>query len=184
MQIKGKPKHIKIKEGFYFITSHTLDFKPIFKDKKLLKVLLSSFKKVKNSLNFSLYAYVFLLNHFHVILQTTKKYDLSYIMFRLKGFSSREINKKRRIKGKSIWQDRYYDHIIRNERDFEKHFDYIHYNPKKHKLVNKPENWKWSSYRYFLKKGNYEIRWGYTEPGSVEKINYEKDEMSHRISLK
>ena len=40
-----------------------------------------------------------------------------------------------------LWQHRFWDHMIRNERDYENHFDYIHYNPVKHGLVPKPEDW-------------------------------------------
>jgi len=173
MEIKRKPKHIKIEEGIYFITSHTLNFEPIFKEVKLIQTFYNSLIKVQKILNFPIYAYVILLNHFHLILKTPVKGDLSEIMFRIKGFSSREINKARDVKGKSIWQDRYYDHIIRDERDFEKHCDYIHYNPVKHKLVDKPELWKWSSYMAFLKRDYYEKGWGYSEPKILEKIDYE-----------
>ena len=38
------------------------------------------------------------------------------------------------------WQKSYYDHVIRNEGDFENHFKYIQWNPEKHNL---PDNWKY-----------------------------------------
>ena len=72
-----------------------------------------------------------------------------------------------------IWQTSFYDHIIKNERDLHTHLDYIHYNPVKHKIVDKPELWKWSSYKAFLKRGYYEIGWGHSEPKAVKNINYE-----------
>ena len=50
--------------------------------------------------------------------------------------------------------------MIRNEDDFIHHVDYIHINPIKHKLVAKPKDWPWSSYKEFLKRGYYEKGWG------------------------
>ena len=106
-----------------------------------------------------------------MVLAESKKH-LSYILFRLKGGTSREINKMLKIRG-NLWQDRYYDHVIRDERDFENHLDYIHYNAVKHQLVQRPEDWPWSSYKECVKKGYYEIGWGYGEPGEIKDLKYE-----------
>ncbi|MFA5069821.1 MAG: hypothetical protein WC528_00915 [Patescibacteria group bacterium] len=45
-----------------------------------------------------------------------------------------------------IWQTSFYDHIIRNQTDFNNHVNYIHYNPVKHGYAQKIEDWLWSSY--------------------------------------
>ncbi len=44
-----------------------------------------------------------------------------------------------------IWQHRYYDHIIRDQNDLNRHIDYIHYNPVKHGYVKSPFDLKFSS---------------------------------------
>lgn len=44
-----------------------------------------------------------------------------------------------------VWQDRFWEHTIRNERDMQTHYDYIHYNPVKHGYVDSVDQWKWSS---------------------------------------
>ena len=46
---------------------------------------------------------------------------------------------------KGVWQRRYYDHIIRNENDLNRHLDYIHYNSMKHYHIS-PKDWKYSSF--------------------------------------
>ena len=43
------------------------------------------------------------------------------------------------------WQDRFWEHTIRDERDMKTHYDYIHYNPVKHGYVESADQWKWSS---------------------------------------
>ncbi|MFH0951609.1 MAG: transposase [Patescibacteria group bacterium] len=173
MDIKRKPKHIIVENGIYFITTHTQGFLPIFRNKELIEKLYQNIIKVQKETSFSLFAYVILLNHIHLMFQITKQNILSKIMFRIKGRSAREINKLRGIKGKAVWQDRYMDHLIRDDHDFQNHLDYIHYNPVRHKLVKKPENWPWSSYLKFVRRGYYEIGWGHKELTTKSNFNYE-----------
>lgn len=62
----------------------------------------------------------------------------------------------RKINGKCIervWQYRFWDHIIRNEKDLQRHLNYIHFNPVKHESVNKPFDYVFSSIDIY--KGNY-----------------------------
>ena len=54
-------------------------------------------------------------------------------------------NASRISKGeRGIWQRRYWEHLIRDERDFERHVDYIHYNPVKHGHVHRASEWPYS----------------------------------------
>ena len=41
----------------------------------------------------------------------------------------------------ALWQRRFWEHTIRNEIDFERHVDYVHFNPVKHKLVSRALKW-------------------------------------------
>jgi putative transposase len=54
-----------------------------------------------------------------------------------------------------IWQRRFWEHQIRDERDLQRHVDYIHYNPVKHGLVREVEQWPWSTYHKYVKEGFY-----------------------------
>jgi len=60
-----------------------------------------------------------------------------------------------------VWQSRFWDHIIRNEKDLNNHIDYIHYNPVKHGLVKSPFEWKYSSIHEY--KEYYQTDWGKKE---------------------
>ncbi len=75
---------------------------------------------------------------------------------------------KKREKG--IWQRRYWEHLIRDENDLRRHFDYIHYNPVKHGLVNNPKDWQHSSFIKCVKQGLYANDWGDTAPENIEGI--------------
>ena len=58
-----------------------------------------------------------------------------------------------------IWQRRYWEHTIRNERDYAVHMDYIHFNPVKHGLAAHPANWPHSSFARCVTRGMYPIDW-------------------------
>jgi len=61
---------------------------------------------------------------------------------------------------KGIWQRRFWEHTIRDERDYRLHCDYIHYNPVKHGFVKAPRDWPHSSFHEFVEKGLYPESWG------------------------
>jgi len=65
---------------------------------------------------------------------------------------------------RTVWQARYWEHVIRDETDYRQHVDYIHYNPVKHGYVHKPGDWPYSSFRRCVKAGLYSEEWGRTEP--------------------
>ena len=64
-----------------------------------------------------------------------------------------------------VWQRRYWEHRISDERDFARHVDYIHYNPVKHGLVRSPVEWPWSTFRRFVKDGLLPTDWGEASQG-------------------
>jgi len=60
---------------------------------------------------------------------------------------------------RGIWQRRYWEHTIRDDRDFAAHMDYTHFNPVKHGLVEHPADWPHSSFRRCLASGLYPAGW-------------------------
>jgi putative transposase len=64
---------------------------------------------------------------------------------------------------RGIWQRRYWEHAIRDERDYQTHLDYIHYNPVKHGLVHATKDWPYSSFHRYVKQGVYPLDWGATK---------------------
>lgn len=54
---------------------------------------------------------------------------------------------------KGTWQRRYWEHAVRDERDFERHVDHIHYNPMKHGLVPRVVDWPHSSFHRYVERG-------------------------------
>ena len=60
---------------------------------------------------------------------------------------------------RGIWQRRYWEHTLRDEGDFARHADYIHFNPMKHGHVNRVRDWPYSSFHRMVRSGVYPIDW-------------------------
>jgi putative transposase len=60
---------------------------------------------------------------------------------------------------RGIWQRRYWEHTIRDDRDLAAHLDYIHFNPVKHGLVEHPAEWLHSSFHRGVAGGLYPAGW-------------------------
>jgi putative transposase len=61
---------------------------------------------------------------------------------------------------KGIWQRRYWEHVIRNDADLERHVDYTHFNPVKHGLVTRVCDWPHSSFHNHVARGMLPQDWG------------------------
>jgi putative transposase len=66
---------------------------------------------------------------------------------------------RRRRRERGIWQRRYWEHTIRNEDDFGRHVDYIHFNPVKHGHVEHVATWPYSSFHRMVRLGFYPESW-------------------------
>ncbi len=69
---------------------------------------------------------------------------------------------------RGIWQHRYWEHTIRDERDYTAHMDYTHFNPVKHGHVSHPAEWPHSSFRRCAAAGLYPIDWSDPEAAPAE----------------
>lgn len=108
-------------------------------------------------MKYSVYAWVVMPDHAHVIIHPKGDKNISQIMNRIKGVASRKINLARKKKG-ILWQEGYHDEIIRNEKQMLATIAYIHNNPMKSGLVENPEEYEFSSCRDYI-KGRADYSW-------------------------
>jgi valyl-tRNA synthetase len=87
---------------------------------------------------YDLIAWCIMPNHVHVIVRPFEGYDLPGILHSWKSFTAKQANKLLGATG-SFWQDEYYDHLIRDEEDFNRHLTYVLQNPEKAGL----KAWPW-----------------------------------------
>ncbi|HLF72644.1 MAG TPA: transposase [Dehalococcoidia bacterium] len=127
----------------YHVTSATRGREPIFADERAATILQDALQFVRRERAFVL-AYAIMPDHFHALIAPRAPFTVSQVMQSLKGFASREVNRLNDTKG-PIWQQSYYDRIIRDERQLADTIEYIHMNPVKDGLVARPEDYRFSS---------------------------------------
>jgi len=133
----------------YFVTTISHERHPIFTDEKTCRILLITIEYFKLILDYKIYAYCIMPDHMHLILHPIGKYNLSYIMQMIKGSYARKINKINASNGK-LWQKRFYEEGIRDERMLMQKIEYIHNNPIRKKLVTSLDDYPYSSYHSYF----------------------------------
>ena len=157
-----------IPNAIVFITQVVEARRPVFADAAHVALLRSILRNVKALHPFEMLGNVFLPDHVHLMIRPTGTSDFSQIMHSLKPNYTKEY--KRLTNAPDVlkfWQKRFWDHVVRDETDLQRHLDYIHYNPVKHGMVSHPEDWPDSSFAAWKERGAYDERWGWTEPQTL-----------------
>lgn len=97
--------------------------------------------------DFLLFGYVVMPTHIHLLLMPLVR-GLAALMHALKRLTAEDLRRGRGVPG-PIWQARYFDFVLRRVHDFWDKLEYIHQNPVASGLVNRPDEWRWSSAAYY-----------------------------------
>jgi REP element-mobilizing transposase RayT len=137
--------HWELKGSTYFMTTR-VDSKvgKPFQD-PLIASLMVSYLCRDHTQKYLLQAYVVMPDHLHLIRKPFHEYTLAQIMQNLKGTAAFAINKLLKRKGK-FWQCENFDHLIRDNIGLRKKWEYIKQNPVRARLVNKAEDYPFSSF--------------------------------------
>jgi putative transposase len=143
-------------DGFsYFVTVVTHQRNPILIDN--INLLREAFVKSKDKYEYTIDNIVILPDHFHMIITPKHAEDYSKIISFIKRYFSRNCfrhyyahllqSSSRENRGmKPIWQKRFFEHTIKNEKDLFETTQYMYHNPVKHGYVDDPKIWKYSSW--------------------------------------
>jgi putative transposase len=162
--------------GTFFFTVVTYSRRPILTTEQGREYLRSAILAVRKCDPFDLIANVLLPDHWHLVMQLPanddrysvrirkikREFSRQWILAGLPEATVTESQHKRRERG--IWQPRFWEHSVHDEDDLERCIDYIHWNPRKHGLVRRVRDWKWSSFHRFVRLGQYDIGWGGEAP--------------------
>ena len=147
-----------IKGGTYFFTL-TLASRQSQLLLKHIDLLRSAMKQVKNENSYKTKAIVVLPDHIHVIWELPDGDDNYSMRWRkIKRYFTIGLIKtglpllKNRHGEYNVWQRRFWEHTVKNDRDFEVHVNYIHYNPVKHGYVKRVIDWPFSSFHGYVKR--------------------------------
>ncbi|NEP18935.1 MAG: transposase [Leptolyngbya sp. SIO4C1] len=152
----------------HFITCSTVEWMPIFSKPELVAILLNSLQFLQAQKRLTLYSYVIMENHLHLIAIAD---DLSKEVGNFKSFTARSIVdwlqanqsksywltrlKAAKLKHKTgqryqLWQEGFHPKMIASEAMLKQKLDYIHNNPVKRGYVDNPAHWRYSSYRNYM----------------------------------
>jgi len=173
-----KYRRIKAEGGAYFFTVNTEKRRPILTNALIRQALRDAIITTRKTLPFKIEAWVLLPNHLHTI-WTLPEEDANFSSrwAMIKQYVTKACpplvypekvsqSKKGRKEG-SIWQRRFWEHLIRDDDDFAKHMDYIHWNPVKHGYVPRVIDWPYSTFHKLVAQGVYPPGWG----GCVESLD-------------
>jgi putative transposase len=158
--------------GTYFFTVNTLNRQTFLLNDDVRAALREGIALVRQSYPFTVNAWVLLPDHLHCI-WTLPSDD--------RDFSTRWRVIKRTVtqrcgtplnrpdlmtawrtqrKQGTLWQHRYWEHLIRDENDYRRHVDYIHWNPVKHGYAKRAGEWPYSTFHRHVAAGVYPPDWG------------------------
>ena len=156
----------RVPGGTYFFTVNLLE-----RHRSLLTVnidlLRAAVRTVRRARPFHIDAWVVLPDHMHCI-WTLPENDADYasrwkaikIAFSKSLPRTESLSAVRQAKGeRGIWQRRYWEHTIRDARDYAAHMDYVHINPVKHGHVTCVADWPYSSFHRLVETGVYVPDW-------------------------
>jgi putative transposase len=84
------------------------------------------------------------------------------------GVEQQRTASRLRYRRRGVWQRRFWEHALHDARDYARHFDYVHYNPVKHGLVDCARDWPFSTFHRWVKRGVYEPNWGCRNNGVMD----------------
>ena len=168
-------RRVRVPGGTFFFTVNLLR-----RDRSLLvdhiAELRAAFRIARASRPFGIIAMVVLPEHLHCIWRLPPadaenaarwsriKSEFSRRLPRDEGERCPASRVTRRERG--VWQRRYWERVLRDERDLAAHVDYIHFNPVKHGLVARAGDWPHSTFHRYVRGGLLDANWGIAAPGA------------------
>ena len=161
--------------GTYFFTVVTWKRRHLLSSEDRIDHLRDAFRYIRARRPFDIDGMVVLPDHLHCIWRLPPG-DADYaarwreIKKRFSGVVNPSSNERNE---RLVWQRRYYEHLIRDETDWRRHMDYLHYNPVKHGLVRRAADWPYSSFRSAVRRGWYAEDWGRSAPQHLDGLELE-----------
>jgi putative transposase len=175
-------------QHLHYITCSCYHRQPLLGPNRRKDRFLSILEQVRQRYQFLIVGYVVMPEHIHLLLGEPKRRDLSVVMQVLKQRVSRQVRQRRRRKQATsqlelwskrppamphFWQPRFYDFNVFTQHKLVEKLRYIHRNPVTRGLVELPEQWRWSSYRFYAYGEKGPVKIGY-DP-TLEDVAPKKD---------
>ena len=179
--------------GSYFFTVVTYRRQPLLIQPESRRILREIVREVRRQYPFIIDAWVLLPEHMHCI-WTLPPGDIDYSKrwgLIKAGFSKQASEMFKRVewispskarhRESTLWQRRFWEHQIRDQSDFNRHVDYIHWNPVKHGHVARVIDWPYSTFHRDVQAGIYPKDWGgEAAPRFIPRISASEGDFFHR----
>ncbi|MGA7218884.1 MAG: transposase [Candidatus Sulfotelmatobacter sp.] len=162
----------------HFITTSCYHRLPFLRTVRSRNTLLSVLEQTRERYRFVVVGYVVMPEHIHLLMTEPEVGTPSTVMQVLKQRTARALLPKRKrtnprqrslfedeLKRRAFWQARSYDFNVWTAKKRVEKLRYMHRNPVKRGLVGAPEQWRWSSFRFYLlnEAGPVRVNAGWTE---------------------
>ena len=153
--------------GTYFFTVNLLQRHNNDLLIRQIDTLREAVRSVRQRHPFQIHRWVVLPNHLHCIIELpvndsdfATRWRLIKLAFS-KSIPKTERRSRVRIRRgeRGIWQRRYWEHLIRDEADYQAHMDYLHFNPIKHQYVTRVADWPYSTFHRLVEEDVYPVDW-------------------------
>lgn len=141
------------KTGLYHIVFRGISRQNIFEESQDYEKMLKKIKKVKDEFEYNIYAYCLMSNHAHLFIKEKHERDIVKIMSKILSQYAGWFNRKY-LRNGVLFGERYKSEAIEDERYLFSLVRYIHQNPRKAGMVDKLEDYKWSSYNEYINPNN------------------------------
>ena len=164
-------RRANITGGTYFFTVVSYRRQKMLCDEPIRNALREGIEKTRQTYPFDIDAWVLLPDHLHCIWTLPEgDSDFSTRWGKVKrhvslacGADYKRLewisDSKKKHRESTLWQRRYWEHKIRDQDDFNRHLDYIHFNPVKHGLCDNAIQWPYSSLHRYVNEGRYPLNW-------------------------
>lgn len=174
-----------IRGGTFFFTVVTEGRRPLFADARNRVGLRLAIREVLRIRPVSVEAIVLLPDHLHTIWTLPdgdQDYSTRWGMIKERftreylesgGRELQRTESRQKHRERAIWQKRFWEHTVQYEDDFERCFNYVHWNPVKHGIVKRVRDYPHSSFHRFVRAGHYDGHWGEAEVPDVPGAEWE-----------
>ena len=163
-------------DDFHFVTCSCYQRRPLLSDDRIKLLLLETLEDVRQRYGFCVFGYVFMPEHFHLLMSEPEIGSPSLVLQVLKQRVARQVNRRHLFPTLSpkagermghpiatadsgdcpengwrepFWQRRFYDFNVWTKKKRIEKLKYMHRNPVVRGLVEKPEDWRWSTFRHY-----------------------------------
>jgi len=172
-------RRARLSGGTFFFTVVTYRRRSLFGQAECRRILREAVQEARKRYPFTIDAWVLLPEHMHCIWTLpTESADFSIRWSLIKSYFSKRTRallhveqwmneSKQKHRETTIWQRRFWEHLIKDDREYQVYMDYSHFNPVKHGLVKRVVDWPFSTFHRYVRSGVYPENWGGESTGSL-----------------